>query len=352
MQIRFQDRVQDRVQSRTATPSRGLAERAPPPPPGMPAQIWTTITREIVERSRQRAANNPAAVAMQNELNAFMPASMPAATTTSSTTSSTEPPAVASSEILGRGMCGPAVESLQYDLVKLGFMTQAVMNSGPGIFGPRTEAGIKAIQRAAGLSETGICDADTRAAIAAALQGSQTPAAPTSSQPDLLPAPGSVGVAPSVIGAASGDGTVAGALTWAQDQMAGGTQAGVNRNNNESTADNVNAWNSWCLAFVATAYGRKEPLLAAGSAIDAFTQFETAGRISLSRDIPAGMPVFFAATGSNGGFGHIVLATGRTDENGDPIMVSSGWDGRPGIFEIPLSQLEALTGAYIGYGQL
>ena len=41
---------------------------------------------------------------------------------------------------------------------------------------------------------------------------------------------------------------------------------------------------------------------------------------------------------------------GATNAAGDPLVISSGWRGRNGIFEIGLSELEGLTGAYLGYG--
>ena len=41
----------------------------------------------------------------------------------------------------------------------------------------------------------------------------------------------------SVIGQKQGDGTAAGAITWAKDQMAGGTKKGFNRNNNKISQD-------------------------------------------------------------------------------------------------------------------
>lgn len=55
-----------------------------------------------------------------------------------------------------RGARGPLVAALQQRLVDLGYMTQAEVNTGPGIFGPRTEAALKRFQAGSGITETGI----------------------------------------------------------------------------------------------------------------------------------------------------------------------------------------------------
>jgi predicted chitinase len=54
--------------------------------------------------------------------------------------------------------------SLQRALVKGGYMTQAEMNTGPGIFGPKTEAALKEFQAAHGVPATGYYGPKTRAA--------------------------------------------------------------------------------------------------------------------------------------------------------------------------------------------
>lgn len=142
----------------------------------------------------------------------------------------------------------------------------------------------------------------------------------------------------------------AAALAWAYAQMNRDTATGVNSNNGKSYQKDPTAWNDWCLAFVSTAYGRDSKLLAAPRAIDAYENFKNAGRIVTEGNPPAGAPVFFGATKSNGGNGHIVVATGRTTPDGDPIFISSGWPGRNGIFEITKSELAALGDPYLGYG--
>ncbi|WP_414640798.1 LysM peptidoglycan-binding domain-containing protein [Archangium sp.] len=65
---------------------------------------------------------------------------------------------------LEKGAKGEAVKQLQTALVKLGHMTQAEMNTGPGIFGPKTEAALKEFQAAHGVPNTGYYGPKTRAA--------------------------------------------------------------------------------------------------------------------------------------------------------------------------------------------
>ncbi len=82
---------------------------------------------------------------------------------------------------LRRGSRGEQVKQLQDALVRLGFMTQAQMNTGPGIFGPRTDRALKAFQRSQGLEVDGIYGPRSRAALTTALGGASptTPTAPT-----------------------------------------------------------------------------------------------------------------------------------------------------------------------------
>ncbi|MGI5864857.1 MAG: LysM peptidoglycan-binding domain-containing protein [Myxococcales bacterium] len=70
---------------------------------------------------------------------------------------------------LKRGSQGAAVKDLQNALVKLGYMTKAEMATGPGIFGPRTEAALKRFQSRNGVQATGYYGPQTRAALTKAL---------------------------------------------------------------------------------------------------------------------------------------------------------------------------------------
>ena len=56
---------------------------------------------------------------------------------------------------LEKGATGAAVQTLQSRLVTLRYMSQSDMNTGPGIFGPKTEASVRRFQQAEGLSVTG-----------------------------------------------------------------------------------------------------------------------------------------------------------------------------------------------------
>lgn len=114
----------------------------------------------------------------------------PAATTRSAAVAST----AAQGPTLRRGDTGAAVESLQNDLVKLGYMTQAQVSTGRGTFGPQTEAAVKAFQQDKGLEADGVVGPKTREALSKAL--APTPPAPP-------PAPGT---APSLADVKAGKG--------------------------------------------------------------------------------------------------------------------------------------------------
>ncbi|WP_244238810.1 peptidoglycan-binding protein [Corallococcus carmarthensis] len=82
---------------------------------------------------------------------------------------------------LKRGSSGTGVRQLQTALVKLGHMTQAQMNTGPGTFGAQTEASLKKFQKAHGVDAIGVYGPKTRAAfkaLGATLGGTGTPPAP------------------------------------------------------------------------------------------------------------------------------------------------------------------------------
>jgi peptidoglycan L-alanyl-D-glutamate endopeptidase CwlK len=70
---------------------------------------------------------------------------------------------------LRKGSRGAQVRQLQTALVKLGFMTQAQMNTGAGTFGPHTDAALRAFQRSEDLVADGIYGPKTRQALRNAL---------------------------------------------------------------------------------------------------------------------------------------------------------------------------------------
>jgi len=65
---------------------------------------------------------------------------------------------------------GREVRELQEKLVLLGLLTQAQMNTGIGIFGPRTERAIERFQHDQDLDPTGVADAETLARLAKAVE--------------------------------------------------------------------------------------------------------------------------------------------------------------------------------------
>lgn len=67
---------------------------------------------------------------------------------------------------LQRGMTGAAVTQLQQKLVTAKFMSLNDFRSGPGVYGPRTEAAVKRLQLRVGLPVTGIANAATQQALA------------------------------------------------------------------------------------------------------------------------------------------------------------------------------------------
>lgn len=154
----------------------------------------------------------------------------------------------------------------------------------------------------------------------------------------------------SVIGQPSGNGTAIGAVTWAQDQMNGGSGKGVNSNNGKMISEDPAAWNDWCLAFVSTAYDRKIVELSNESAIASYNAMKAANKISTTGRPPAGAIMYTGASSINP-HGHIFIATGKTSESGEPIVISTGSSSSyDGVREMTLSQLLSVTsGEYLGY---
>lgn len=67
--------------------------------------------------------------------------------------------------VLQRGMTGSSVTSLQHKLVAARFMPLGDFKSGPGVYGPRTEAAVKRLQEFVGLPVTGVAGPSTMAAL-------------------------------------------------------------------------------------------------------------------------------------------------------------------------------------------
>lgn len=157
-----------------------------------------------------------------------------------------------------------------------------------------------------------------------------------------MPATGSNVYKASVVGQPSGDGTPEGAVTWARDQLKGGQKKGLNVNNGMTSIDK-SSWDNWCLAFVATAYGRKVANLQTGSAINSLQKYDSEGKLKMDKRPPAGAIIFTGATASNP-HGHIFIATGKYSGTDDPIVVTTGAPGWSGVKEIPLSEVLEANG--------
>ena len=69
------------------------------------------------------------------------------------------------------GAAGNGVKTLQDDLVKLGFMTRAEVDTGYGTFGPKTEAALKSFQASVGLEQTGAVGPKTKHALESLMAG-------------------------------------------------------------------------------------------------------------------------------------------------------------------------------------
>lgn len=72
---------------------------------------------------------------------------------------------------LQEGDRGSEVQKLQEALVQLGYLTQADVNTGLGIFGPKTEAAVKRFQAEHHVPTTGYFGPQTRRALTQALRG-------------------------------------------------------------------------------------------------------------------------------------------------------------------------------------
>lgn len=67
--------------------------------------------------------------------------------------------------VLQRGMTGSVVTGLQQKLVASRFMPVSDFKSGPGVYGPRTEAAVKRLQQFVGLPVTGVAGPSVFAAL-------------------------------------------------------------------------------------------------------------------------------------------------------------------------------------------
>ena len=121
---------------------------------------WGGNTSAAVKRFQQ--ANNLPTTGLMDDNTGRRLFGLQPPTTTPTTPVPTKPP---TANDVQRGSRGPAVEKLQDNLIKLGFMTSAQKATGAGIFGPKTEASLKAFQKSANLETNGKLDAATQNAM-------------------------------------------------------------------------------------------------------------------------------------------------------------------------------------------
>lgn len=127
---------------------------------------WGSNTAAAVRRFQQ--ANNLPVTGLLDDRTGRALFNLKAPTTPTTPTNPTNPTNPASAvptANLDKGDRGAQVRKLQNMLVRLGFMTQAQMNTGPGIFGDKTEAALKRFQRSANLADDGVFGKDSRKAM-------------------------------------------------------------------------------------------------------------------------------------------------------------------------------------------
>lgn len=130
---------------------------------------WGANTAAAVKRFQQ--ANNLPATGLLDDrtgralFNLKNPTTPTAPTNPTNPTNPTDNSSAVPTANLDKGDRGAQVRKLQNMLVRLGFMTQAQMNTGPGIFGDKTEAALKRFQRSANLADDGVFGKDSRKAM-------------------------------------------------------------------------------------------------------------------------------------------------------------------------------------------
>jgi peptidoglycan hydrolase-like protein with peptidoglycan-binding domain len=112
--------------------------------------------RRIAEENARRAAEEAARSSFEESSHAPVALNSAPSTSPSSAVPQTD---------LERGESGPEVEKLQHALVQLGYMTEQQVRTGPGVFGPQTEAALKRFQTEHGVPSTGTYGPQTRKAL-------------------------------------------------------------------------------------------------------------------------------------------------------------------------------------------
>ena len=79
----------------------------------------------------------------------------------------------AQASVLKNGSRGPEVEKLQDSLIASGYMTADQKATGPGVFGPQTEAALKAFQKDHGLNSDGVFGPESQKAMGGEPRGAE-----------------------------------------------------------------------------------------------------------------------------------------------------------------------------------
>jgi hypothetical protein len=194
---------------------------------------------------------------------------------------------------LKRGDHGPAVKTLQDDLVKLGFMTDHDQASGPGIFGPHTQASLERFQHAHHLPMSGTLNPATHAALSKAIAAHKPAhkAAPTGHTHGSTPAGAGWVDAKASPTDARGRWTPQHAVAWAEKQV-------------KHPAQN---YHDLCDHFVAACYGFGYSGYPTARAQAYAVPSKLRHAITDPKKIPAGALVFWPHCGSQG---HIAISVG------------------------------------------
>ena len=199
---------------------------------------------------------------------------------------------------LRQGDRGSHVLDLQNGLVKLGYMTRAEVDTGPGIFGPHTEHAVIAFQTASGLPTTGLFGAMSREAMTRALAGNVQ---------NKAGAQDSSG-APPAIHQAIPDAEQA--ISYATSQTKG----------SNPIAGSGGTWAYYCLGLVQLAYGERHPgLTGAGDAYSAYQRYSGKAQKAEPDKFPRGALIFWDWTSTHGEHqGHVGICLG-----GDHVVSTS-----------------------------
>jgi hypothetical protein len=116
--------------------------------------------------------------------------------------------------------------------------------------------------------------------------------------------------------------------------------------NNGQTAKDGSQWDMWCLGFVNNMAERKDSALLSPSAKESLQKIKEQGRLRTDWDsMSPGSYVYWGG----GQYGHIAIYTGERNEKGEPIILTTGWNGFNGLRKVSLSELQGRLGAPEGF---